>query len=259
MAGYTYHFEACDAGNNDRLKLNIIEGLEPADEVKEVTIRFEAGEHCSLTGQTEYTVWSTTAIKSSALPKAVAEEGYVFKGWEPAFVPNSTIKDDVTYTAVFEEAGRPATIILEANDIASQAEEAYVQYYMDMGFDEETARYYVGEMDPYDYAMLFDVDTNVLGDLITVWSGGWALELADTYADISAEIMDAFEYVTPEGFDGSFASENMLRNGTVSHHMNTLVRDGFVSMSKSGTRINYTLQRKKVEEFLKLLKMSLLE
>lgn len=114
-------------------------------------------------------------------------------------------------------------------------------------------------MDPYDYAMLFDVDTNVLGDLITVWSGGWALELADTYADISAEIMDAFEYVTPEGFDGSFASENMLRNGTVSHHMNTLVRDGFVSMSKSGTRINYTLQRKKVEEFLKLLKMSLLE
>lgn len=93
VAGYTYHFEACDAGNNDRLKLNIIEGLEPADEVKEVTIRFEAGEHCSLTGQTEYTVWSTTAIKSSALPKAVAEEGYVFKGWEPAFVPNSTIKD----------------------------------------------------------------------------------------------------------------------------------------------------------------------
>lgn len=215
VAGYTYHFEAYNAGSHDGLRLNILEGLEPADEVKEITIRFEAGEHGSLSGQTEFTAWATTALKSGVVPKAVADEGYVFKGWYPAFEPGTTIKEDQTYTAIFEEAGRPATIILEVHDIAAQATEVYIDYYMSMGLDEETAKMLVGNMDPYDYAMLFDVDANVLGDLISYFAGGWALDLAEPYEDISAEIMGAFEYVTPEGFDGSFTTDQMLRDGTV--------------------------------------------
>lgn len=47
--------------------------------------------------------------------------------------------------------------------------------------------------------------------------------------------------------------------GTVSHHMSSLVDAGFVSMVKSGSRINYTLQRQKVEFFIDLLRSSLLE
>lgn len=47
--------------------------------------------------------------------------------------------------------------------------------------------------------------------------------------------------------------------GTVSHHMSSLVGAGFVSVSKSGSRINYTLQRKKLADFIDLLRASLLE
>lgn len=50
-----------------------------------------------------------------------------------------------------------------------------------------------------------------------------------------------------------------LTPGTVSHHMNSLVRDGFVSVSKAGVKINYRLQREKVEDFLSLLRSVLLE
>lgn len=50
-----------------------------------------------------------------------------------------------------------------------------------------------------------------------------------------------------------------LTPGTVSHHMNSLVRDGFVGVSKAGVKINYRLQRDKVEAFLDLLRSVLLE
>lgn len=46
--------------------------------------------------------------------------------------------------------------------------------------------------------------------------------------------------------------------GTVSHHMRSLVGAGFVSVSKSGVKINYAYNRRKVEEFFNLLHTALL-
>ena len=217
VAGYTYRFEMYDNGSYDSARLTITKGAQPADEVKEAAIRFVAGEHGSLSGQTEYTAWTTTSLRSGFTPKAVADEGYSFKGWEPAFTPNVTITGDMTYTAVFERAKRPATIILEARDVQSQAIEAYIQFYMDMGYDEDTARSVAGELNPYDYAMLLDADANAIGDVVTYLKGGekYALSLADANEDLSPEIMGAFEYIMPESFDGSFTSDQMLRDGVV--------------------------------------------
>ena len=49
-----------------------------------------------------------------------------------------------------------------------------------------------------------------------------------------------------------------LSPGTVSHHMSCLAKEGLVSVSKSGTKINYSLQRQKVDELLCLMRESLL-
>lgn len=47
--------------------------------------------------------------------------------------------------------------------------------------------------------------------------------------------------------------------GTVSHHMSSLVGTGFVSINRSGTKINYALQRQKLASFIDQLHLALLE
>ena len=49
-----------------------------------------------------------------------------------------------------------------------------------------------------------------------------------------------------------------LSAGTISHHMACLVREGFVAMSKRGSRVTYELRRGKLEELLDALRASLI-
>lgn len=49
-----------------------------------------------------------------------------------------------------------------------------------------------------------------------------------------------------------------LSAGTISHHMACLVREGFVAMSKRGSRVAYELRRGKLEELLDALRASLI-
>ena len=131
--GYTYHFTAYvnEDGRHDSVKLEITQGETPADAVKDITVRFVAGEHGILTGTTEYAALSTTALRPGKTPKAIPDEGYVFTGWEPAYQGGVTVKDDVIYTAKFEEAGDPATIVLEARGIREKLRTLLMQYYTD--------------------------------------------------------------------------------------------------------------------------------
>ena len=45
---------------------------------------------------------------------------------------------------------------------------------------------------------------------------------------------------------------------TISHHMSCLVRDGFVSVSKRGNRIDYSLNRSSLQAFLEVIQATLL-
>lgn len=72
--------------------------------------------------------------------------------------------------------------------------------------------------------------------------------------------METLMSLKKQGLCGQELAELLhVTPGTVSHHMSSLVGAGFVSVSKSGSRINYTLQRKKLADFIDLLRASLLE
>ena len=49
-----------------------------------------------------------------------------------------------------------------------------------------------------------------------------------------------------------------LSPATISHHMNSLVTAGFITMDKQGTRVSYSINQKYVESFLKNLRNTLL-
>ena len=210
--GYTYHFTAYvnEDGRHDSVKLEITQGEAPADAVKDITVRFVAGEHGTLTGTTEYAALSTTALRPGKTPKATADEGYVFTGWEPAYQGGVTVKGDVTYIARFEEAGDPATIVLEARGIREKLRTLLMQYYADQGLGGDTLEQYVEDslQAQYAYAMLFDADATARSDsTFTIYQGSWTFQVS---GDLSAEQMSAFEYLLPEGFDGTLTTDAML-------------------------------------------------
>ena len=210
--GYTYHFTAYvnEDGRHDSVKLEITQGETPADAVKDITVRFVAGEHGALTDTTEYATLSTTALRPGKTPKAIPDEGYVFTGWEPAYQGGVTVKGDVTYTARFEEAGDPATIVLEARGIREKLRTLLMQYYTDQGLGGDTLEQYVEDslQAQYAYAMLFDADATALSDsTFTIYQDSWTFQVS---GDLSAEQMSAFEYLLPEGFDGTLTTDAML-------------------------------------------------
>ena len=143
-------------------------------------------------------------------PKAIPDEGYVFTGWEPAYQGGVTVKGDVTYTARFEEAGDPATIVLEARGIREKLRTLLMQYYTDQGLGGDTLEQYVEDslQAQYAYAMLFDADATALSDsTFTIYQDSWTFQVS---GDLSAEQMSAFEYLLPEGFDGTLTADAML-------------------------------------------------
>jgi len=69
------------------------------DDSQYVTVSFAAGENGSLSGQSSYTVVKGTAWSAITVPSAVADAGYKFSMWSPAFP--ATVTEDATYTAQF--------------------------------------------------------------------------------------------------------------------------------------------------------------
>ncbi len=69
------------------------------DDSQYVTVSFAAGENGSISGQNSYTVVKGTSWSAITVPAAVADAGYKFGEWSPAFP--ATITEDAIYTAKF--------------------------------------------------------------------------------------------------------------------------------------------------------------
>ncbi len=210
--GYTYHFTAYvnEDGRHDSVKLEITEGAAPVDEVKNVTVRFEAGEHGTISGITEYSVLSTTALRPGKTPKVTADKGYFFTGWVPSYQGGVTVKGDVTYTAQYVDDSNAATVILEARGIREKARAVITEYYAAMGLSGDVLKKYVESalQKQNSYAMLLDADATTLSDsTFTIYQDAWMFQVSE---DLSQEQMNAFEYFLPEDFDGKLASAPML-------------------------------------------------
>ena len=85
-----------------------------------------------------------------------------------------------------------------------------MQYYADQGLGGDMLERYVEDslQAQYAYAMLFDADATARSDsTFTIYQGSWTFQVS---GDLSAEQMSAFEYLLPEGFDGTLTTDAML-------------------------------------------------
>ena len=81
------------------------------------TVTFAAGENGSIEGETEVTVLKGTAWADVAFPKAVADAGYAFTGWDNE---GETVDGDITVTANFDlDNDQFATVTFVAGDNGS--------------------------------------------------------------------------------------------------------------------------------------------
>jgi len=79
------------------------------------TIKFNAADGGSLVGDTEFTVIKGTDWAEIDVPQAIADEGYEFKAWSPAFP--ATVTESTEYTATFEsEAVQSVTVTFTAGN-----------------------------------------------------------------------------------------------------------------------------------------------
>lgn len=72
------------------------------DETQWCTVSFDADDEGYLEGETEFTVLKGTQWSEISVPNVIANDGYEFKAWEPAFP--ATITESATYTATFASA-----------------------------------------------------------------------------------------------------------------------------------------------------------
>ncbi|MDR1135788.1 MAG: InlB B-repeat-containing protein [Clostridiales Family XIII bacterium] len=70
------------------------------------TVKFESGANGTISGKAEYMVpvGQTMAEGGVTAPEAIADEGYYFTGWDPAFIGGAAVEENETYiyTAQFE-------------------------------------------------------------------------------------------------------------------------------------------------------------
>lgn len=80
-----------------------------ADDTQSVTVTFQAGDHGTLEGKTEYEDLLPSKDNYPVAPTVKANENYVFAGWSPSYAgkANSAVKDgdnrNQTYTATYKE------------------------------------------------------------------------------------------------------------------------------------------------------------
>lgn len=202
--GYTYRFVVEKYGNQgyDCMKLYITPGNAPADVDQDVTVTFQAGAHGSLEGSTSYTARNTTYIPASAVPVTKAADGYRFAGWfrqdasgEVEENPvKKTLHGSTTYVAKFEPIGDAyATIILESHN----------------AYQDIVNTLKLGSCTLPGFVILLDSDRNTYGSVVSDEGYGGALNLN------GKDIFDYYEYAGPAGFDGSPASDQVVRDGQI--------------------------------------------
>lgn len=87
---------------------------------KQFNVRFNAGGHGDLYGQSEYYKPASDTVKESEVPEVVSAEGYRFTGWDKEPV-NHTVTGDIEFTAKYEEIP-PANIEPETQETPEETD-----------------------------------------------------------------------------------------------------------------------------------------